>query len=201
MKLPIKQITPCLLTACLILTASCSSTAPPQGTEETSILLEDPNGATVVDTITVTGTVKSLDADSRKFTLQFPDGVTHSYHAPADAVNFDRVKVGDIVKAAVTEEFAVTLQKVGTPASVGVVSAVSVAPKGAMPGGLVADTLEVTATVTAVNTQSRNITLQFADGSTRKIRVGRLVNLNAVKPGDSVQTVMSESLALSVEAP
>jgi len=70
-----------------------------------------------------------------------------------------------------------------------------------MPGGLMANTEEVTATITAVNMERRRVTLEFADGTVRTIRVGQQVNLAAVKAGDAVQTQMSESLALSVEAP
>jgi len=195
-----RRFVPAFLSVALVLISSCSSTAP-EGVQETSILLENPDGAMVVDTITVTGAVKAIDPAARKVTLQFGDGSTRTYRVPAEAANFDRIKVGDLVKAAVTEEFAVTLRKVGTPASVGEVSGVAIAPKGAMPGGLVANTTEVTAIVTAVNAKNRNVTLQFADGNTRKIRVGRLVNLDVVKVGDAVQTQMSESLALSVEAP
>ena len=201
MRNPLRLATPILLTGLLTFMVSCSSTPPPEGVEETSILLENPDGAALVDTITVTGAVKAIDPSSRKVTLQFSDGTTKTYRAPNEAVNFDQIKVGDLVKAAVTEEFAVSLRQPGTPESVGTVSAVALAPKGAMPGGVMANTVEVTATVTAVNTKGRKVTFQFADGTTRTVRVGRLVDLSTVKPGDAVRTQMSESLALSVEAP
>jgi len=201
MTLSFKHLMPAAVAASLILFTSCSSTPPPEDAVESSILLQNADGATLVDTLTVTGAVKAIDPATRKVTLQFGDGTTKTYHAPAEAINFDRIKVGDLVKASVTEEFAVSLRKVGTPASVGETSAVALAPKGAMPGGVVANTVEVTATITAVNTDRRRVTLQFADGTTRTIRVGQQVDLAQVKPGDAVQTQLSESLALSVEAP
>jgi len=201
MILSLKSTTPAALAALLLLFTSCSSTPPPEAAVESSILLQNADGATLVDTLTVTGAVKAVDPAARKVTLQFADGSTHTYTAPPDAVNFDRIKVGDLVKAAVTEEFAVSLRKAGTPASVGGATAVALAPKGAMPGGVVANTVEVTATITAVNVEKRRVTLQFADGTTRTIRVGQQVDLAQVKAGDAVQTQMSESLALSVEAP
>lgn len=198
---PLKSITPAILLSAMMLFTSCSSTPPLEDAVESSILLQNADGATLVDTLTVTGAVRAIDPAARKVTLQFGDGTTKTYHAPPEAINFDRIKVGDLVKAAVTEEFAVSLRKVGTPASVGQSTAVALAPKGAMPGGIEANTVEVTATITAVNTDRRRVTLQFADGTTRTIRVGKQVDLAQVKPGDAVETQMSESLALSVEKP
>ena len=102
-------------------------------------------------------------------------------------------------RATVTERIAVNLSKDRAPASAGVGAAVVLAPKGAMPGGVVAGTAEVSATVTAVDVNARKVTLKFVDGSTDTVTVGKAVDLTKVSAGDTVTARMSESIAIAVE--
>jgi exosome complex RNA-binding protein Csl4 len=196
---PLKFALMSTLPVALFVLGACSSSSP-EVESSTSILLETDTGATVVDTFTVGGTVTAVDTATRKVTLAFPDGTTKTYHVGQGAINFDRIKAGDVVKAQVTEEFAVYLRKAGTPASVGEGMAVALAPKGAMPGGYMADTRHVTASIVSVDSKRRRVTLQFPDGSSQTLRVGKYVTFSDLKPGDAVEAQVSESLALSVEA-
>jgi hypothetical protein len=76
---------------------------------------------------------------------------------------------------------------------------VALAPKGARPGIVMANTVAVTATVKTVNARTRKVTLQFADGTSRTVTVGKAVDLAKVSPGDNVTAQLTEGVAIVVE--
>jgi hypothetical protein len=190
-----------LLPAALLAFTSCSST--PKGPEvtQTTTVIQTENGAAIVDAVTLVATVTGIDPAKRQVALLSANGFKKTVTCGKSVINFDQIKVGDQVKVKATEEFAVFLRPTGTPTSVGEGAAVALAPKGAMPGGLVASTKEVTAKITAIDATTRQVTLRFVDGSTKQIKVGPNVNLAAVNVGDDVTVQVAESLALSVARP
>jgi hypothetical protein len=155
----------------------------------------------VVDTMTLMATVKAIDAGTRKLTLTSSNGDQTTVTAGKAVINFNQIKVGDQVKVKATESFAVYLRPAGTRASLSEGTVVALAPKGAMPGGVIANTTEVTAKITAVDAKSRQVTLQFVDGSTKQLKVGSTVNLATVKPGDDVTVRVAEALAIVIAKP
>lgn len=185
-----------LMPAALLALTSCST---PSGTE-TVELIETPDGAIVVDTFTTTATVTGIDAAKRKVTLVFPSGSKTTYQAGPEVVNFSQIEVGDQVKAVVTEEAAIFIGS-GAPPSASVGAGVGLAPVGAKPGGVFVETAQVTAKVTAINAKKHRVTLQFPDGSSKQVKVGKKVNLAAVPRGMDVTVQVSEGLALSVQKP
>jgi hypothetical protein len=78
---------------------------------------------------------------------------------------------------------------------------VALAPVGAKPGGVMVATEQVTATVFTVDAKHRKVTLQFADGTTKTVKVGKQVNLANVKPGQDVTAQVSQGVALAVVKP
>jgi hypothetical protein len=78
---------------------------------------------------------------------------------------------------------------------------VELAPKGAKPGGLVAETTQVTAKVTAIDQKKRTATLRFEDGSTKTLPVRSDVDLSKRKVGEQVVFQVTEMVAVSVEKP
>jgi len=185
----------CVSLALFTLTA-CSS---PSGTEE-STAIETPDGAIVVDTFTTTATVTAIDAARRQLTLVQPNGRRDRYKAGPEVVNFDQIRIGDQVKAVLTEEVAVAIGKGTAPVGTSGVG-VALAPVGAMPGGVVVDTSEITAKVTAVDARKHKVTFELPDGRTRTVKAGRKVDLSAVQPGETVTMQVGEGLAVTVEKP
>ena len=161
--------------------------------------METPTGAEVVETIQLTATVVGINYDTRQIVLLGPGGNEVTYKVDKSAVNFGQIKVRDQVKATVTEKVAVNLSKDKAPASAGVAASVVLAPKGAMPGGVVAATSEVTATVTAVDAKARKVTLQFVDGTSETVTVGNAVDMSKVSSGDSITARLTESVAIALE--
>jgi hypothetical protein len=186
-----------LLSAAMFTFTSCSTTM--EGEEDVAIL-ETKDGAMVVETLTTTATVTAIDASKRKVTLTTPDGKKNTFKAGKN-VNLGQLQVGDRITASVTEEVAVFLRKPGTPTSAGAGAAVAVAARGNEADVLTAETQEVTAKVTALDAKHHKVTLQFADGTTKTLKVGKKVNLADVKVGEDVTAQVAEAVAIVVQKP
>jgi len=184
------------VSAALFTITACSS---PSGTEE-STAIETADGAIVADTFTTTATVTGIDAARRELTLATPNGHRDKYKAGPEVVNFDQIRVGDRVKAVLTEEVAVALGKGAGPIGTSGVG-VALAPVGSKPGGVMVDTSEITAKVTSVDARMRKVTFELPDGATRTVKAGRRIDLSAVQPGETVTMQVGESLAVTVEKP
>jgi hypothetical protein len=158
-------------------------------------------GALMVDEIEVTAVVKAVDHAKRTVTLLLPSKETKTFAVSEEAVNFPQVKVGDEVKASYIESVAVFVTAQGETPAAEEVTTVALAPKGAKPGGLVANTQSITAKVTALDQKTRVITLTGPEGNSLTFEVGPEVKrLNEVKVGDSVTLRYTEALMVDVVA-
>jgi hypothetical protein len=72
------------------------------------------------------------------------------------------------------------------PANDGAAQVVALAPQGASPAGLVAETEQVTAQVTGIDLMRHQVTLQFPNGGVRTITARPDVDLTQRKIGDQV---------------
>lgn len=191
-----------LFVSILTLTA-CSPTSPPPPAKETSStdFQEGVPGGVIVNTVDVSAKVTAIDTSNRKVTLLGPDGDKFTVKVGPEAVNFDQIRVGDLVNATVTEELVVYLDEEGASAPDGSAAVVALAPKGAQPGGLVAETVQVTAKVIAIDQTNRTATLQFEDGSSKIFSVRDDIDLSQRKVGEKVVFQVTEMIAISVEKP
>ncbi|MFC1516729.1 hypothetical protein ACFL7E_08235 [Thermodesulfobacteriota bacterium] len=192
-----------LLFAGILTLTACTTTPPPPPAKESgsAAFQEGVPGGGIVNTIDVSARVTAIDTVNRKLTLLGPDGDKFPVKVGPEAVNFDQIRVGDMVKATVTEELVVYLDEEGASGPDGAAGVVALAPKGAQPGGLVAGTVQVTATVTAIDQTNRTATLQFEDGSTKTFPVRDDIDLNQRKVGEKVVFQVTEMVAISVEKP
>lgn len=157
--------------------------------------------AMVVATATTTSTVESVDADARTVTLKNPDGTVNTYKLTKDVTNFDQIHPGDQVQATLLDAMAVYVRKAGTPPSAGERGMVALAPKGAKPGVVMADTKEVTDKIDAIDTTKQTITLQGVDGKPQTLKVGPNVDLADLKKGDDVIVRYTQAMAITVAKP
>jgi len=175
---------------------SCSTM---KGTEEVD-LIETEDGAIIVDTLTITATITGKDTAKRKVTMVSPGGHKTTYKCGPEVVNFDQIEVGDQVKATVTEEAAIFIGR-GDPPSEMASAGVALAPEGAKPGAVVVESEQVTAQVIAVNAKKHKVTLAFPDGTTKQVKVGKKVDLNAVPLGMDITVQVSQGIAITVQKP
>jgi ribosomal protein S17 len=196
-----------VLTALLAMT-SCSSTPPPSNLPEPFSKSASNNGSVlggeiVTDAISTTATVVSVDRSKRLVVLKRADGSTVTYKAAPNAIGFEDVKAGDLVKISVADERAMFLGKNSIPANAGADIA---RLRVRLPGGTQAVATEVgvlnfTAKITAINVWNESVTLQLADGSTKTISVSDAVNLADVSVGDTVSVQSTEAAVLVLEKP
>jgi len=187
----------------LLTLISCTSVSAPPPTEASraSAYQEGVPGGVVVNTVDVSARVSAIDKANRKVTLLGPDGEKFTVKVGPEAVNFDQIRLGDLVRATVTEELVVYLGEEGTPSGEGEAGVVALAPKGVKPAGLVAQVTQVTATVTAIDRTKRTATLRFDDGSTKTYPVREDIDLSRRKVGERVVFRVTEMIAISVEKP
>ena len=186
--------------ALLVLTACSTVSPPPPATGEGAVTYQEGvPGGVVVNTVDVSARVTAIDKANRKVTLLGPDGEKFTVKVGPEAVNFDQVQVGDLVKATVTEELVIFMDEEGAPSVEGEADVVALAPKGAKPGGLVAQVTQVTATVAAIDQTKRTATLRFDDGSTETFPVRDDIDLSKHNVGERVVFRHTEMVAISVE--
>ena len=192
-----------LLVITLFSLSACTTTSPPPPAAETSStsFTEGVPGGVTVNTVEVSAKITAIDTANRKLTLMGSDGEEFPVTVGPEAVNFDQLRVGDLVNVTVTEELVVYLDEEGASAPDGSAAMVALAPKGAQPGGLVAGTTQVTGTVAAIDKINRTATLKFDDGSQKTFPVRDDIDLILRKVGEKVVFQITEMIAISVEKP
>jgi hypothetical protein len=161
----------------------------------------DAEGAIEVGAITATSKVTAIDPAERTVTLTNEAGETNTYKLGKTVRNFDQIKVGDEVKATLLESVAVVVRKSSAPPDASERDLVAVAPKGAMPGVIMAKTRQITAKIASVDPQARTVTVEGPAGGTPTINVGPKVNLDELQKGDDVTLRVTDALAIRVEKP
>ncbi|HTQ49605.1 MAG TPA: hypothetical protein VMJ12_02760 [Candidatus Acidoferrales bacterium] len=187
--------------ATVLALTSCSSNPPPgQGATVVATQHGVPGGV-IVNTYQVTATVKAIDADDRKVTLVDSNGKESVVKCGPDVVNFPQIQVGDQVKVTETERLVVFMGTQAPSQTDGAAAAVALAPVGAKPGGIVAQTVQVTATVAEIDLKHHRATLEFPDGSKKTFAVRPDVDLTQRQVGEQVVIRATEAVAISVEKP
>ena len=186
-----------LLPATLLAISACSPSIP--GEQITSVQ-KTATSTTVVETFKATATVTAMDATTRKIKLTLSDGKQTTVKCGPEVRNFSQIHIHDRVKVTVTEEIAAYLDK-GKPPGTSATTAVALAPLGTKPGVVMADTVQSTVKITAIDTSHRKVTYQTKSGKSSTVKVGEHINLAKVKVGDSVTIRQTEAVAVSVERP
>ncbi len=164
----------------------------------TAAYAEGVPGGVVQETEELDASVSAVDTTKRTFTLRDNLGNSRTLHAPEQMQNFEQLKVGDKVRAVVTQERIVYLRQPGEPAEDGAAGMLATAPLGDKPGVLAADTVEVTALVKGMDTVLRTATLQLHDGSERTIKVRPDVDMKTEYLGRQVVLRVTTAVAISV---
>ncbi|MGH7178902.1 MAG: hypothetical protein ACREJC_16115 [Tepidisphaeraceae bacterium] len=186
---------------CLAALAGLSCTQPKKEPAGADSRAPGTPAAFAVASIQMTATVTAIDQAKRTVTLRGADGVSTTYKVSKQAVNFDQMRVGDQVTATLVESIAAWVRRADMPPSAQETGMVALAPRGAKPGVVMADTFEMSATVLSVSAPDRAITLQGPDARTRTFKVGPNVDLTNVHNGDDVVIRVTEAIAVFVEKP
>ncbi len=185
--------------------AGCSSApekteqpAPPQAAVPPPTVEQYTAPGVVGQKVTVVAVVEAIDLATRQVTLRGPQGNTETITVSEEVRNLPQVKVGDRVVVERFQGLAMAL----TPSSTSIRKRVDTTTKqraalGQRPGGMVVKTVEVDATVQAVDRQARTVTLR-GPKRTVTLEISKDVDLDKVKVGDQVHAIYQEALAVSV---
>ena len=192
-----------VLPAALFTLTSCSSTSkpPPAAGSAAESYKKGVPGGVFTQTVKVTATVTAVDQAKRKATLLASDGKKFSVQVGREAVNFDQVRVGDQVIATLTQKVVVSLDDKAGSSAEGEAAVVARAPKGGQPGGLAAETIQVTGKIIAIDLEKRKATLQFEDGDTETFSLRPDVDISRHKLGERVVFRVTEMIAIWIEKP
>ncbi len=200
---PSKLFAMAIVSAVVMVCASCSTTPPPPPEASSASSYEHgvPGGARV-DTFKITAKVTAVDHEKRHLTLLTSDGEEMSYLAGPEVVNFDQIQEGDHVKASVTQQLVVYAREKGASSTHDAESGlIALAPKGAKPGAVMAHTVQVTTRVQSVDLKKHEATLEFPNGKTKTFLVRGDVKLSEADVGREVVIQATEGVAIRVEKP
>lgn len=174
--------------------------AAPSADASTAVLFaEGIPGGIITDTLTLDAEVVAINHKARTAKLLMPDGKKRSVTVGPEAINFDQIQKGDRVKAVVSEELAIYLGDENAADDDGAAAVAMGAAKGEQPGGMVAETARITATVTAIDVEAHTATLKFEDGRTETVDVRPDVDLTKQNVGAKVVFEITKVVAISVE--
>ncbi len=147
----------------------------------------------------VTATVTAVDAPNRLVTLKGKKE-TDTIRVGPEVVNFDQIKVGDVVRVTFSQGVILSLQAPGAkPVEPSVTATGEAAPVGARPAGDVKVGIKGTVTVTKIDLKSRMVTLTGPEGRSYKVKAGEGIALDKLKIGDKVLAEYQETVAVAVE--
>ena len=159
-------------------------------------------GAIAVSVLKASATVEAVDAAKRTVTLKGEAGQTKTLKCGPEVRNFDQIKVGDTVNLSFVDEVAAYVRKADAPPLAEEGAMVALAPKGAKPGVLMAETAEVKVKVEAVDLKKHTVTFANPDGSMKTVKVGKKAKaaLKDLQKGDDVVLRLTQALMINVTA-
>ena len=149
-------------------------------------------------TVTVKGTVETIDHSKRAVNIKTADGKFVSLDVPESATRFDEVKVGDKVSATYNNNVFVRLKPPGE-ADVDTASGSSTMGQEARPGGTASLQRTMTATISAIDKSASSMTFVGPNGWKYSRRVVDPKVFDQVKVGDKVDITWNTDVTISVE--
>jgi ethanolamine utilization protein EutQ (cupin superfamily) len=141
----------------------------------------------LVQTVKITATVAAIDPAKRQATFQGIDGKKFTVKIGKEVANADQIQVGDKVSAIITQKVRISLDDRAPAAS------------DTKSGASTAETMQMSARISAIDAVKRTATLRFDDGNTETVSVRDDVEFNRHKVGDQVTFRITEMIASRVE--
>jgi hypothetical protein len=174
----------------LALAVMCLSLTTPGG------FAQDKPGAIVTEVAETVVTVTAVDQQARTVTVQGREGDPVTIKVPPEAQNLDQVYPGARFRLRYLQSVAIFISPVGGTPSADVTSSMELAPKGATPGGIITEVVQVQARVDAIDYNDRTVVLTGPEGNSVKLKVDdRVKRLNEVNVGDIVVVGYTQALA------
>ncbi len=157
---------------------------------------DDKPGAVLTEVAETVVTVTAVDQKARTVTVQRQDGELVTIQVPPESQNLDQVYPGARFLVRYLQSVAVFISPDGGTPSADVASSVQMAEKGANPGGVITEVLQIQARVDAIDYENRTVVLTGPEGNSVKLAVDeRVKRFNEVKLGDIVVVGYTQALA------
>jgi len=140
-------------------------------------------GATVSE---ITGSIVAINTETRKLTLETPDGRFELIDIPAQVTRIDQLKLGDKIAITETEAVLVDLERGRDAGSMGAIGDTTVQrDPGVKPGGTITEKLKLYGKVESVDRANSRVTIRGPD-KVVTLTVKDKAILDQLKPGDGV---------------
>jgi Cu/Ag efflux protein CusF len=169
----------------------------------TSAMAADPKPFERSETSQVTASVESVDPATRAIVLKGNEGIRVAMVAGPDVRNLDQIKPGDKVVAVYHQALAAEVKPRGTATSPPTAADhVERAKPGEKPSGAAGISVATTVQIESVDKSFNTVSFRRSDGIVRTVAVEDPEAkrfLQTLKPGDPVEIVYTEALAVSVK--
>jgi hypothetical protein len=149
-------------------------------------------------TITLSGTVETIDHDKRVLNIKTAEGNFETLDVPQSAKRFDELKIGDKVSVTYNNNVSVRLKPPGEPA-VDTGSAAQISGAGARPDGTIAVERTMTAAIDSIDKSASSITFSGPNGFKYSRHVVDPTVFDQVKVGDKVDITWNTDVTFSVD--
>jgi len=157
-------------------------------------------GVVVTDVLEVKATVEAVDYKKRIMTLRGTQGSAITLRADKTVRNLEQLKKGDVVLSDFVESVAIFIRAAKAPQSAAEARLVTIAPKGAKVGVLLAETFALTALIEAIDSKAYQVTVKEPNGGRRIFPVDKsFKNLDRFRKGEEVVLRVTEAIAINVE--
>ena len=149
-------------------------------------------------TVTLSGTVETIDHSRRVMNIKTPDGKFETVDVPAAAKRFDELKVGDKVSITYNNTVSARLKPPGE-APVNTAAGTSTGGQGERPGGTAEVERTMTATISDIDKGAQSITFAGPNGWKYSRRVADPTVLDKIKIGDQVDITWDTNVTVAVQ--
>ena len=149
-------------------------------------------------TVTLSGTVETIDHAKRMVNIKTPDGKFETIDVPPAAKRFDELKVGDKVSVTYNNTVSARLKPPGEP-PVNTATGTTTAGQGERPGGTASMERTMTATISGIDKSASSITFTGPNGWKYSRRVVDPTVLDTVKVGDQVDVTWDTDVTVAVQ--
>ena len=157
---------------------------------------QDKPGAVLTEVTEAVVTVTAVNYQARTVTVQGEEGQPMTIKVPDEAQNLDQVHAGARFLLRYMQSVAVFISPVGGTPSADVGSSMQLAEKGATPGGVITEVVQIEARVDAIDYNERTVVLTGPEGNSVKLKVDdRVKRFNEVNVGDIVVVAYTQALA------
>src|SRR5688572_12374318 len=157
---------------------------------------------TVLNQVTLNGTVTAVDQTARTVTVRGSQGNIVTLDVPAAVTRLDQVKVGDTITVTYSDRIGVRLHPAGTPEVDRVLTTTTTTAPGAAPGASAARERETTVTITSWDPTTRVVSFTTPTGVSYTRRLGDSLDPTVVaglKVGQQVDVTRAEASAVTMQ--